>query len=112
MSDETFTAEQVDRAVQALSDHPERFEHAQEVVGHAAPGLGGVLDQALDAGGWFGVEHESQIAAITAIPDIHDRLGAVRELVSQETRLGMLVGVAVGFELHRELHRNHDEENR
>ncbi len=112
MSDQTYSAEQVDAAVRALGDHPERFAHAQEVVGHAAPGLQGVLDAALAAGGWFDSEHESQIAAITAMDDIHDRLAAVRELVSQETRLGMLVGVAVGFELHRELHRNHDQENR
>jgi hypothetical protein len=105
----TFTAEQVDAAVQLLGEHPERFEHAQEVVGHAAPGLRHVLDEALEAGGWFGAEHESEIAAVSAIADIHERLDAVRTLVSRETRVGMLVGVAVGFELHRELHRNHDE---
>lgn len=112
MADQTYTAEQVDAAVRALGEHPERFEHAQDVVGHAAPGLGRVLDDALDAGGWFGAEHESQIAAVTATDDIHDRLTAVRTLVALQTRLGMLVGVAVGFELHRELHRNHDEEAR
>jgi hypothetical protein len=112
VADETYTAEQVDAAVRVLAEHPERFEHAQAVVAHAAPGLQRVLDDALDAGGWFGAEHESEIAAVTAIDDIHDRLAAVRTLVSTETRLGMLVGVAVGFELHRELHRNHDEEAR
>lgn len=66
----------------------------------------------LEAGGWFGSEHESQIAAVTAIDDLHDRLAAVRALVSNETRLGLLVGVAVGFELHRELNRKHDQEKR
>jgi hypothetical protein len=30
----------------------------------------------------------------------------VRTLVAEETRIGMLVGVAVGFELARELARN------
>jgi hypothetical protein len=30
---------------------------------------------------------------------------AVRTLLAEETRLGMLVGVAVGFELSRELDR-------
>ncbi len=112
MADQTYTAEQVDAAVRALDEHPERFEHAQEVVAHAAPGLQRVLDDALDIGGWFGPEHETQIAAVTAIDDIHERLTAVRTLVAQETRLGMLVGVAVGFELHRELHRTDDERER
>jgi hypothetical protein len=112
VADRTYTAEQVDAAVALLGEHPERFEHAQDVVGHAAPGLQRVLDGALEAGGWFGAEHESEIAAVTAIDDIHERLAAVRALVSQETRLGMLVGVAVGFELHRALDSNNDEETR
>ena len=33
---------------------------------------------------------------------------AVRTLVAEETRLGMLVGVAVGLELAHELMRPHD----
>jgi hypothetical protein len=33
----TYSAEEVDRAVDALGD-PERFAHAQEIVTHAAPG--------------------------------------------------------------------------
>ncbi len=32
-----------------------------------------------------------------------ERLRALRTLLAEETRLGMLVGVAVGFELAREL---------
>jgi hypothetical protein len=35
--------------------------------------------------------------------DPQERLRAVRTLLAEETRLGMLVGVAVGFELSREL---------
>ncbi len=35
--------------------------------------------------------------------DPHDRLVAVRTLFAEETRLTMLVGVAIGFELAREL---------
>jgi hypothetical protein len=35
---------------------------------------------------------------------------AVRTLVAEETRLGMLVGVAVGFELARELDRTTQED--
>jgi hypothetical protein len=32
----------------------------------------------------------------------------VRTIVAEQTRLGMFVGATVGFELARELQRNHD----
>ena len=38
-----------------------------------------------------------------------ERLAAVRTLVAEETRLGMLVGVAVGLELAHELMRQQKE---
>ena len=38
------------------------------------------------------------------------RMRAVRTLLAEETRLGMLVGVAVGLELARELDRNHEQD--
>jgi hypothetical protein len=98
-----FTAEQVDAAVAALSEDPDRFAHAQEIVTHAAPGLQRVLDEALHAGGWFGEAHEQQVAAAASSDDPQARLIAVRTLVAEETRLGMLVGVAVGIELLSEL---------
>jgi hypothetical protein len=41
--------------------------------------------------------------------DPDERVLAVRTLVAEETRLGMLVGVAVGLELARELMDTHDE---
>lgn len=104
-----FTAEQVDAAVAALSEDPDRFAHAQEIVQHAAPGLQRVLNQALDAGGWFGEAHEAQLAAAAGEPDAEQRVVAVRTLVAEETRLGMLVGVAVGIELMRELTTDGEE---
>jgi hypothetical protein len=104
VSGERFTAEQVDAAVAVLQADPERFGHAQEVVTHAAPGLQRILNDALDDGGWFGEAHEKQIAAAVATEDPAARSVAVRTLVAEETRLGMLVGVAVGLELARELH--------
>ena len=103
MADEPdYTAEEVDAAVAALQD-PERFRHVQEVVVHAAPGLQRVLNAALDEGGWFGEAHEQQIMRAATTEDPAQRLTALRTLVADETRLGMLVGVAVGFELAREL---------
>jgi hypothetical protein len=102
--DPRYTAEQVDAAVQALGD-PERFAHAQEIVTHAAPGLQRVLNEALAEGGWFGGAHEAQVGHAALAEDPDERRAAIRTLVAEETRLGMLVGVAVGLELARELTR-------
>jgi hypothetical protein len=98
----TYSADEVDRAVQALGD-PERFAHAQEIVTHAVPGLQRVLNEALDTGGWFGPEHDAHVAKVARESSEAERLAAVRTLVAEETRLGMLVGVAVGLELAQEL---------
>ncbi|MEY2513321.1 MAG: hypothetical protein QOJ89_679 [bacterium] len=102
MSAETYTAEEVDAAVEALSD-PDRFGHAQEIVTHAAPGLQRVLGSALEAGGWFGEAHETQLTQVSQIGEASERARAIHALVAEETRLAMLVGVSVGFELAREL---------
>ena len=63
--------------------------------------------EALDEGGWFG---ERARGAGRARPrdeaDPGERVRAVRTLLAEETRLGMLVGVAVGWELARELDRD------
>jgi hypothetical protein len=104
-----YSAEQVDAAVAALGADPERLGHAQEVVTHAAPGLQRILNEALEAGGWFGSAHEDQVAKAAGAAEGDERLRAVRTLVAEETRIGMLVGVAVGFELARELARSTPE---
>ncbi len=98
----TYTAEEVDAAVAALTDQ-ERFSHALEIVTHAAPTLGGVLDDALVSGGFFGTAHDDEVAKAARVDDPQERLQAVHALLSEETKLGMLVGVAVGLELAREL---------
>lgn len=102
MNAEHYSAEEVDAAVEALSD-PDRFGHAQEIVTHAAPGLQRVLGAALQQGGWFDQAHDAQLAAAAGTDDPSERMAAVQALVEEETRLGMLVGVSVGFELAREL---------
>jgi hypothetical protein len=99
---ETYSAEEVDAAVDALSD-PERFGHAQEIVTHAAPSLQRVLGAALEQGGWFDQAHEAQLTQAAETEDPAQRAQAIQTLVEEETRLGMLVGVSVGFELAREL---------
>lgn len=110
MSARRFTAEQVDAAVAAIADDPERFVHAQEIVTHAAPGLQRVLNEALQAGGWFGEAHEQQVDRAASGDDLAERLAAVRTLIAEETRLSMLVGVAIGLELARELYDVDPEE--
>jgi hypothetical protein len=103
----TYTAAEVDAAIAAL-ESPERFAHATDVVTHAAPGLQRVLEAALADGGWFGSAHEAELLRVTAIEDGGERLEAIRTLVDEQTRVGMLVGVAVGFELARELEQPGD----
>lgn len=101
-AEDVYTADEVDAAVQALSD-PERFDHAQAIVTHAAPGLQRVLSAALEAGGWFDDAHEAQLTQVSATEDPAQRAAAIQALLAEETRLAMLVGVSVGFELAREL---------
>ncbi len=103
MPERRFTAEEVDAAVAALQTDPARFGHAQDVVTHAAPGLQRILEEALHAGGWFGDAHERQVERAAAHDDPGERSAAVRALLAEETRMSMLVGVAVGLELAREL---------
>jgi hypothetical protein len=98
----TYTAAEVDAAVAKLAD-PERFDHATEIVTHAAPSLAGVLDRALAEGGWYGGAHEELLERASAEADPTERLAALRALIDEQTRVGMLVGVAVGFELAGEL---------
>lgn len=102
----TYTAEEVDAAVSRLGQ-PDRLKHASEIVTHAAPSLAGVLDAALAEGGWFGPAHEELLRRASDEADPDERLAAVRAAVDEQTRLGMLVGVAVGFELARELADSH-----
>jgi hypothetical protein len=110
MAAQSYTAEEVDAAVEALSD-PERFGHAQEIVTHAAPGLQRVLNLALEAGGWFGEAHEAQLSQVSGVDEPSERARAIHALVAEETRLAMLVGVTVGFELARELAaKRHDND--
>jgi len=98
----TYTAVEVDAAVARLED-PQRMLHATAIVTHAAPSLARVLDGALADGGWYGSAHEELLVRASAETDPAERLAAVRALVDEQTRVGMLVGVAVGFELAGEL---------
>jgi hypothetical protein len=94
--------ERLRAAIEALLE-PERFREAERRVAAAAPQLQQVLAGALAEGGWFDAPREEQLARIAAIEDPEQRFNELRVLLAEETRIGMLVGVAVGWELGREL---------
>lgn len=96
------TDAELDAAIAQLSE-PGRLREAQELVARAAPSLQRVLAAAIAEGGWFDAAHEQAVQEAAGEVDDAARLRAVRTLLAEETRLGMLVGVAVGFELSRSL---------
>jgi hypothetical protein len=102
MSDGGFTDAELERAVAALGE-PERFRAAEARVARAAPQLQELLDRALAAGGWLGEAQAQQVRQAAAHDDPADRMAAISSLLTEEARIGMLVGVAVGWELAREL---------
>jgi len=102
VSEETISDEELAAAVERLSD-PERFREAEQLVSRVAPGLPSVLVAALGSGGWFGESHQSETLKAATIPDEDQRLTAIRALLSEETQMGMMVGVAVGWALRQEL---------
>jgi len=97
-----YTDEEVEAAVQALSD-PERLEEAQRIVAANAPTLPRILNIALDEAEGFGSAHHAQVLEAAGKADIDERLLAVRTLLAEEVRLAMMIGTAVGFELAHEL---------
>jgi hypothetical protein len=97
-----YSDEQIDAAIEAISD-PEAFREAERAVAQAAPRLQRVLTEALGAGGWFDESHEAQVLKAATTPSEEERLTAVRTLLAEETRMGMLIGVAVGWALSDQL---------
>jgi hypothetical protein len=102
VSDRAYTEAELDAAVARISDS-DRLRVAQDVVMRVAPSLQRLLAQALAEGGWFDAGHEQAVREASGNADPLAREREVRTLVAEETRLGMLVGVAVGFQLAREL---------
>jgi hypothetical protein len=102
MSPMPYSDQQIEAAIEAIS-RPEAFGEAERLVGRAAPRLQGILAEALGAGGWFGESHESELLKAATLPDSEERLRAVRTLLAEEARMGMLIGVAVGWALAEKL---------
>jgi hypothetical protein len=100
-----YTDEQIDEAIDAISE-PEALRDAERTVAQAAPRLQLVLAEALNAGGWFGESHEAEVLKAATTPGDDERLTAVRTLIAEEARMGMMVGVAVGWALAEELRKS------
>jgi len=93
---------ELEAAIERLMQ-PERFADAERIVAQAAPQLQKVLAAALAEGGWFGEPHDNETLRAATVPDPDERLTAVRALLAEEARMGMMVGVAVGWALNEEL---------
>ena len=105
VEDRAYTDAELDAAVAAITD-PARLRAAQDLVMRTAPSLQRLLATALSEGGWFDSGHEQAVKEAAEVSDTVDRVTQLKTLLAEETRLGMLVGVAVGFELARELGRS------
>ena len=97
-----YTDAQLEAALEALSD-PGRLDEAQRLVSGTAPQLQAILNQALESADWFGSAHQAEVLRAAGVADPDERIAAVRTLIAEETRVSMLIGVAVGYELARQL---------
>jgi len=103
-----YSDEELKAAVERLSD-PERFREAEQVVATVAPNLQAVLVTALGEGGWFGESHRSETLKAATDPDEQRRIDAIEALLTEETHMGMMVGVAVGWALRKELEEDTEQ---
>ena len=104
----TYSDAELEAAVEALAE-PGRFEQAEGVIARAAPQLQRILAQALETGGWFAESHAGELATALAseVPD--ERVRVLHVLVAEEARVGMMVGVAVGWALAEELRSDEED---
>jgi hypothetical protein len=99
----------LDAAIDALTA-PERMREAEALVASAAPKLQRVLNAAMEEGGWFAEAHADAVRKAATEPGEDERVSAVRTLLAEEARMGMMVGVAVGWALAEELQETNEED--
>ncbi len=102
MASDDVDAKRLEAAIERLAE-ADRFAEAELIVARAAPQLQRVLGAALAEGGWFGESHESESLKAATVPDPEERIATVRTLLAEEARMGMMVGVAVGWALREEM---------
>lgn len=93
---------ELEAAIERLSEDG-RLGRAEDAVAAAAPGLQRILAEALASGGWFEGPHRAEVERIAALEDPDERATALTTLLAEEARIGMMVGVAVGWALAEEL---------
>ncbi len=94
--------QRLEAAIERLLE-AERFAEAEAIVARAAPQLQKVLAGG-PGRGWL-VRRVARGEALKAatVPDPDERIAAVRTLLAEEARMGMMVGVAVGWALKEEM---------
>lgn len=108
MNDQDFTQEDLEAIIAELGEAA-GFDAIEARLDSVAPQLQKLLDGALSAGGWFDDAHESMVLKTATLPDQDQRIAELRNFVLEQTRLGMLVGVAVGWEIAERLESRRSE---
>ena len=88
--------------MQALTE-PDRLEDAQRVVSASAPALQRIFDVALESAEWYGSARRAEVVRAAGVADPDERMQAVGRLIDEESRVSMMIGVTVGFELAHQL---------
>ena len=102
MVDRAYTDAELEAAIAAIAD-PERLRAAQDLVARAPRRCSGCSPPRSRRAAGSTSATTRPFTRRVGHDDFGERVRAVRTLLAEETRLGMLVGVAVGFELAREL---------
>lgn len=105
MSAPEYDKADLDAAVERLTEGT-RLRDAETRVAAVAPALQMVLADALASGGWFEGSHRQEIERVAVIEEPHERATAIATLLAEETRISMMVGVAVGWALAEDLGEN------
>jgi len=98
----TVPDDQLHAAIARLADC-ERLREGESRRARARAELQHVLAEALATGGWFAESHEAELRKAIALDDEEERTRVLRVMLAEETRMGMMVGVAVGWALAQEL---------
>ena len=105
----SYSDAELEAAVEALAA-PERFAEAEAVVARAAPSLQRILATALESGAGFAEAQEAELRKALELEDPSEVVVALRTLLAEEARMGMMVGVAVGWALAEELRSERQED--
>jgi glucuronate isomerase len=98
MPEREYDRTQIEAVLERLGEDA-GLDAIERRLAEIAPQLQTLLDAALSAGGWFDEAHEALVLKTATNPDVDARIAELRNFVLEQTRLGMLVGVAVGWEL-------------